>query len=161
MTDHRGFTLIELVVILVLIGIIAVFVAPRLGDVTVSNAAAFADRLRADIRYAQGLAMSEARRYRVYINTSPAPTPAGYAVVNDADGDGTWGESGEVALDPAGGGSLRIVLNTGQYSGITVSTPPGGYIEFNSMGAATSGAALTVSPGGYTITITQQTGAIN
>lgn len=158
----KGFTLIELVMIIVLLGIMAAFVAPRLGDVTGSNAGAFSDKLRADIRYAQNLAMTENRRYRVYVNTVPGPNP-GYTVVNDANGNLTWGESGEVAIDPAGGGNLSITLNTGQYAGITVSTPPGGYVEFDSLGRPSvgGGTVLTISPGGTTVTVTAQTGAIN
>ncbi len=162
--NRKGFTLIELVVILVLLGIIAAFVAPRLGGVTDSKAAAFADKLRADIRYAQALAMSEGRRYRVYVNTSPAPNP-GYAVVNDANGNGTWGEAGEAAVDPAGGGNLSVTLNSGEFTGITVSTPAGGYIEFNSLGAPTAGGVtLTVygdAVAAGTVTIADQTGAVN
>ena len=38
--DYKGFTLIELVMIIVLLGIIAVFVAPRMPDVTSTKAAA-------------------------------------------------------------------------------------------------------------------------
>lgn len=159
--NRKGFTLIELVVILVLLGIIAAFAAPRLGNVTDSNAAAFADKLRADIRYAQSLAMTEGRRYRVYVNALPAPNP-GYAVVNDANGNSTWGEAGELAIDPAEGNPLSVALDTGQYAGITVSTPAGGYVEFNSLGApATGGTTLVISPGGLAVVITAQTGAVN
>ena len=161
--NQRGFTLIELVMIIVLVGIIAFTVAPRLGDTTSTNSSAFADKLRADIRYAQNLAMTENQRYRVYVNTAPSPAPNGYAVMNDTNGNGTWGEAGEIAQDPAGTGSLSVTLNTGKYSGITVSTPAGGYIEFNSLGSPTvgGGAVVTVSPGGSTVTITVQTGAVN
>lgn len=159
--NHKGFTLIELVMIIVLLGIIAVFAAPRLPDVTTTNAGAFSDKLRADIRYAQNLAMSQNRRYRVYVNTSPAPVPSGYAVVFDTS-SGAWTSFG-YPQDPAGTGSLSVTLNAGQYAGITVSTPAGGYIEFNSLGAPTAGAGaiLTVSPGAQTVTITAGTGAVN
>ena len=44
--DYKGFTLIELVMIIVLLGIIAVFVAPRMPGVTSTKAAAFRDKLR-------------------------------------------------------------------------------------------------------------------
>ena len=158
--NRKGFTLIELVIIIILIGIIAVVVAPKLGDVTTTKASSFRDKLKADIRYAQNLAMSQNRRYRVFFNTAPSPNP-GYAVVNDANGNGTWGEAGEIAMDPAGGGNLSITLNAGQYAGITVSTPAGGFIEFNSLGAPTAAATLTITPGGQTVTITAQTGAVN
>lgn len=165
MMNHKGFTLIELVMVLVLIGILAVFAAPRLGDISTIKADAFVDKLRSEIRYAQNLAMSQNRRYRVYFNTAPAPNP-GYAVVNDANGNGTWGEAGEIARDPAGSGNLNVTLNAGEYAGITVSTPVGGFIEFTSLGAPTvgGGAAITVFANlvaAGTMTITAQTGAVN
>jgi len=149
--------------VLVLLGIMAVFVAPRLGNITATNAGAFTDKLRADIRYAQNLAMTQNRRYRVFVNTAPGPNPDGYAVMNDANGNGIWGEAGEVAMDPAEGGNLSITLNAGQYAGITVSTPPDGYVEFDSLGRPTvgGGTVLTITPGGTTVTVTAQTGAIN
>jgi hypothetical protein len=104
--------------------------------------------------------MTQNRRYRVFFNTAPSPNP-GYVVVNDANGNGTWGEAGESALDPAGGGNLSVTLNAGQYAGITVSTPAGGSIEFNSLGVPTAAAVLTITPGGQTVTIIAQTGAVN
>jgi MSHA pilin protein MshC len=156
---NNGFTLIELVMVLVLIGIIAVFVAPQLGSITGTNASAFKDKLRADIRYAQNLAMSQNKRYRVYFNTNPPSPASGYAVVFDTSGGG-WTTFG-FAQDPAGGGNLSVTLNTGNYAGITVSTPAGGFVEFNSLGAPTAAATITITPGGQQVTITAQTGAVN
>jgi Tfp pilus assembly protein FimT len=144
--------------VIVLLGILAAFVAPNLGNITTSKAGAFSDKLRADIRYAQNLAMTRNMRYRVYYNLAPAPNP-GYAVVNDANGNGTWGEAGEIALDPAGGGNLSVTLNAGQFAGITI-TNAGGFIEFNSLGVPTAAAILTIT-GGQTVTVTAQTGAVN
>ncbi|HWR73762.1 MAG TPA: GspH/FimT family pseudopilin [Nitrospirota bacterium] len=162
MKNSKGVTLVELIVILVLIGILAVFVAPRMTDVTATKAGAFSDKLRADIRHARNLAMTENRRYRVYVNSAPAPA-SGYAVVSDKDGDGNWGEAGagEIAFDPAGSGGLVVTLNTGEYTGITLA--PNAIIEFDSTGRPTlgGGTVLTVSPGGGTVTVIDQTGAVN
>ena len=58
--NRKGFTLIELIMVIVLIGIIAVYAAPRLSSVTDTKAGAFVDKLRADIRYAQSQAVSTA-----------------------------------------------------------------------------------------------------
>lgn len=152
--NRKGFTIIELIMVIVLIGIIAVFAATRLGDVTDTKAGTFVDKLRADIRYAQNLAMTRNQRYRVYFNGSGGGAPAsGYSVVNNS--------TGETALDPAGGGNLIVTLNTGNYAGITVSTPAGGFIEFNALGAPTAAATLTISPSGQQVTIAAQTGAVN
>lgn len=160
----------ELVMVLILIGIIAVFAAPRMPDITSTNADAFKDKLRADIRYAQNLAMSRNQRCRVYFNTAPSPVPDGYAVVNDLDGDAIWGEAGEFAMDPAGTGNLSVVLNTGDYSNITISTGAcvpavGGFTEFNSLGVSTTGGgAITVCANGVAVgavVIAAETGAVN
>lgn len=155
---NRGFTLIELVMIIALLGIMAVFAAPRLGNITATNAAAFSDKLRADIRYAQNLAMTRNARFRVHFNAAPAPNP-GYAVTDSANAS---------VQDPAGSGNLSVVLNAGNYAGITVASPfP--FIEFDSLGRPydnagvllAAAATLTVSPGAITVIISPQTGAVN
>ena len=168
---HRGFTLVELVMTIVLLAIMAAVAIPKLGNVTSTNAGAFVDKLRADIRYAQNLAMTQNRRYRVYFNSAPAPAPDGYAVVNDANADG-WGATGanEYAKDPAGSGSLNIIMNTGNYGQIRVGTPgigAAGFVEFNSLGSSTAGGVTTIRvyangiAVGNDITIAAQTGAVN
>jgi MSHA pilin protein MshC len=155
---QKGFTLIELVMVLVLIGIVAAFVAPRLGNIAATNAGAFTDKLRSDIRYAQNLAMTRNQRHRVYFNAAPAPNP-GYAVTDGA---------GAVAQDPAGGGNLSVILNAGDYAGITLASPMA-YIEFDSLGKpydplgnlTAAITVLTVFPSSDTVTISPQTGAVN
>jgi len=140
--------------VIVLIGILAVVAVPKLGDMKGMKAGAFVDKLEADIRYAQNLAMTRNNRYRVYFNAAPAPTPYGYAVTNNA---GTVVEN------------MSVVLNTGDYSGITV-VSPFTYIEFDSLGRPyndagsllAADAIITVLPGpGLSITIKPQTGAVN
>lgn len=155
--NHKGFTLIELVMIIVLLGILAVFAAPRLGNLTTSNSGAFVDKLKADIRYAQSLAMTQNRRYRVYVNTAPYSPASGYAVVYDTSG-GAWTPFA-YASDPATGDNLSVTLNAGSFFGITVAGPA--FVEFNSLGRPTAGATITVNPVGRTITITAETGAVN
>ncbi|OGW42423.1 MAG: hypothetical protein A2010_14080 [Nitrospirae bacterium GWD2_57_9] len=156
--SRKGFTLIELVMVLVLIGIIAAFAAPRMGDVTGTKAGAFADKLRADIRYAQNLAMTRHLRHRVYFNSAPATNP-GYAVTDN---------TGAIVPDPAGGGVLSIALGVGDYAGITAASPYP-FIEFDSLGRPYDDAGsllaaavnVTISPGPVTVNVTPQTGAVN
>jgi prepilin-type N-terminal cleavage/methylation domain-containing protein len=167
---RKGFTLIELIIIIVLISIVAAFAASRLGNITGSKAPAFRDKLVSEIRYAQNLAMTQNLRYRIYFNTAPAPA-SGYAVVNDANGDG-WVTTGanEYAQDPAGSGPLRVTLSAGDYAGITVGTPAdggSGFVEFNSLGSPTAGGVVLIgvyangAAVGNNIMITAQTGAVN
>jgi len=158
-TKHKaGFTLIELIMILVLIGIIATAIVPKFTAVRETKAATFTMKLRADIRYAQNLAMTRNARYRVYFNSAPAPNP-GYAVTDNG---------GAIVTDPAGGGNLSVTLNAGDYAGITVAAPYI-FIQFDSLGRPYNNAGtllaaaadLTVSPGPVTVSISPQTGAVN
>jgi len=159
MKNQHGFTLIELVIIIVLLAIIAAVAIPRMGDVTSMKAAATAEKIKSDIRYAQELAMTQNRSYRVYFNGAPAPA-SGYAVVYDTSG-GAWTSFG-YAQDPTGKGNLSVTLNSGDYAGVTASITAGADpIEFNSLGRPAGGATtVTVSPNG-SITISAETGAVN
>jgi hypothetical protein len=133
-----------------------------------TNAGAFADKLRADLRYAQDLAMTQNKRHRVYFNSAPSP-PSGYAIVYDTSG-GAW-TSINYAQDPAGGGGLSVALGSGQYAGIAITSPASGYVEFNSLGTPAVGGALAFVAGvatitinasaANTVTIQEQTGAVN
>lgn len=169
----QGWTLIELVFVMFLLAIAVALAMPNVSNMTGTRASAMARKLQADIAYAQGLAMTQRMRHRVYFNLAPAPAPQGYAVVNDADGDGIWGEVGEFARDPNGGGSLSVTLNTGNYAGITLTglggLGAGQYVEFDTLGVPfiSTGALgaptpVTVSGGttNQTVTVVNQTGSV-
>jgi prepilin-type N-terminal cleavage/methylation domain-containing protein len=162
--QQQGFTVVEVVVVIVLLGILAVVAVPQLGNMTGTRMSATARKIQSDIAYAQSLAMTRNLPHRVYFNTAPAPA-SGYAVVNDADGDGTWGEAGEFARDPANSvGNLSVTLNTGNYAGVTISGGSfnGTFVHFNTLGVPTAGGTVTVSGGGVpqTVTVLAQTGKV-
>ena len=137
-----GFTLIELVLLIVLLAILAAVAIPRLGSVTGDQAGAFARKLKAHVAYAQELAMSTGMRHRVEFTAST------YRVVNDANGNGTYGEAGEVAADPSGG-DLDITAP----SGVTLATDlDGGYVEFDTLGVPYDNSG-SLPPGGRTVTV--------
>ena len=56
--DSRGFTLVELIMVVVLIGILAVSIVPKFVDTSAISLAGGAAMVEADIRYTQELAMS-------------------------------------------------------------------------------------------------------
>ncbi|NKE72724.1 GspH/FimT family pseudopilin [Candidatus Manganitrophus noduliformans] len=163
---QRGFTLVEVVIVLVLLGILAVVAIPRLGNMAGTRASATARKLQSDIAYAQSLAMTRNLPHRVYFNTAPAPAN-GYAVVNDANGNGNWGvDPGEYAIDPANpGANLSVTLNAGSYAGVTISggSFAGTFVHFNTLGVPTAGGTVIVSGGGVPITVAVQpeTGSVS
>lgn len=169
---NNGFTLIELVIILIVLGIIAAVAIPRLADTTSLKASATARKLRSDIAYAQELAMTRNLRTRVYFNgTGTAPAPQGYAVVIDNSASGNCASFAAVT-DPAGGGSLGVTLDSGDYAGITA-VPSMTCLEYDSLGrpydcianlavcsATAGGMSITFSPSGTVVTVTNQTGKV-
>ncbi|MCK9419922.1 MAG: type II secretion system GspH family protein [Nitrospirae bacterium] len=170
--NRKGFTLIELVMVLVLIGIIAMFVAPRMVDVAGTKAGAFRDKLRADIRYAQNLAMTRNLRSRVDFSTLNQ-----YSVQSSTT---STCSAFPAAIDPAISAAFTVVLNTGDYVGITLTLPaPMNCLEYDSLGrpydctglglacagpALLSGMTVTVNANAVAVdnvTVTAQTGAVN
>ena len=168
--NQKGFTLIELVMILVLVGILAVFVAPKLPNITSSRAISFSDKLRADIRYAQNLAMTRNRRTRVILtNTS-------YAITQDSSGASNCGSFAAVG-DPAEGGGLSVALDTGDYAGIKLTVSAMTCLEYDSLGrpynctlfplscsTTLSGIIVPITANAVavgSVSVSSQTGAVN
>lgn len=77
----KGFTVIELIVVLVIIGILAVMVIPRMIDPAPINAREAAEMVAADIRHTQELALSGvASQSVVFTAGSPSYTAANRTV---------------------------------------------------------------------------------
>jgi len=70
---QRGFTLIELIMVMVVVGILAVFVAPSLFDAGVFRSRGFADQVQASLRYAQKVAIAQRRFVCVAFDTGADP----------------------------------------------------------------------------------------
>ncbi len=177
MLSQKGFTLVELVVVLLVVAVLSVFLVEKIGNVTSMKAAAFAKKLRADIRFAQSVAMTRNRRARVYFNGAGGAPDPGYAVVVD----GAAGLCNAfIAVDsPDRSGSLAVALGTGDYAGITITTVPAGpaCLEYDSLGTpydcqsnlaicsvAAAGMTITVpeAPAAAgTVTVAPGTGAVN
>lgn len=160
--NRKGFTLIELVMVLVLIGILAVFVAPRMGNITSTETGPFADKMRADLRYAQNLAMTRGLRTRVDFSIANQ-----YTVQSSATSTCT---AFPPATDPATGGQYTVIANSGIYAGITFAASMT-CLEYDSLGQPyscmvgvcstnPSGMTITINPGG-SIIVSAQTGAVN
>ena len=161
--NHRGFTLIELVLLIVLVSLVAMAAAPRLANIVGVKASATARRLQSDIAYTQNLAMTSNRRHRVVF-----PSTTSYEVRDAA---------GALATNPDGGGGFAVTTDTG----ITLSWSFNGDaalnrgVEFDSLGrpyfytgvtpSITNLAAGTITvTGGDTaqnVTVQPQTGKVS
>jgi prepilin-type N-terminal cleavage/methylation domain-containing protein len=128
-TAQQGFTLVELVVVMLLVSILATVGASRFADREPFAAQALADQLVSGLRLAQATAM--ARRAPVYVQLVASP-PAMQVCADLACGQ---------ALQPPGGGAWLS-----DTSGLTLSA--GSSFNFNAIGAPSLASALVLQVNG-------------
>lgn len=140
----RGFTLVELVTIMILLGILAVFVAPRLDVARGFDATSFRDQVAASLRFAQKSAVAKRRMVCATVAASrlTLAADAGFG-----DGNCAVGLTGPDGKAPAA---------TAPAGTVTLAAVPAGPLYFQPSGSVTSDAAGT-TPTTYTLTVTGQT----
>jgi type II secretory pathway pseudopilin PulG len=136
-TTENGFTLVELVVILMLVAFLAFAAIPRYQDRGAINVSALAEQLASDIRYTQSLAMTSGQRNRINL------AAASYQITTSA---------GVPLVHPATGSSAAISLNNVSLSGYN---PPltNNYVAFDAKGVPYTDVAGTVLSANATITL--------
>jgi MSHA pilin protein MshC len=140
LNKDRGFTLVELITVMILVGILAATALPRFFDNNVFQSRGAADQVKAALRYAQKVAIAQHRGVSAVISAGAA-TDCATALV---------------------GGNVNCVIS----NSVTPALVTPGTIGFDALGRprlndVAFAAAQVVSVGGADITIEQETGYVH
>ncbi len=156
----RGFTLLELIVVIVLLGILYVYAAPRLFNTSDFDAIGFHGETQAYLRYAQKTAIAQRRTVCVIFSASSVTlTIASNAASYDCSAVGTLngprGESNPVTLNARPGVSFVATPANFNFDGL------GRPITTAGAGAAQNSQTFQVNGVATTITVEAATGYIH
>jgi MSHA pilin protein MshC len=154
----RGFTLIELITVMIMIGVLAVVALPRLNIAADFGATAFRDRVAASLRFAQKSAVA---KRRMVCATVAADGLSLTLTVDASFGAGTCANAmaGPDGANPTAVSPSANVTLTAAPAG-PLYFQPSGKVTTNVAGTATASFVLTVT-GQTPITVTGATGYVN
>jgi len=148
---NRGFTLVELVTVMILIGILAVVALPNLNQTQGFRATSFRDQVAASLRYAQKSAVAKRRLVCVTVagdGLSIAIASAASFGAGVCDND----IANPAAFSPSSGVTLTPVSTTLYFQ-------PSGAVTSTAVGTTIANFTLTVT-GETSITVTGATGHV-
>lgn len=149
MHKHRGFTLVETVMVIVIAGLLAVYALPRFFNQGNFDNRGFYTELLSAVRYTQQLAVA------INCNTQIAITPGGYEVTIDDDPISCDGMSiTTLAPDP-------VTRELGFTRTASVPIDNTETLVFTPLGHLLTGTAdTTITTGGYSFKVISTTGYI-
>ncbi len=160
--DNRGFTLVEVTVVVVLIGIIAAVLFARSISTDQINLIGQVDKIRNHIRYAQSMAMKQPRKpNEVWGFKSDGLSPGRYWIFSGNDPDNA---SNQVALP--GETDVKVSLPGAiTMTAVTIffdryGKPYSAYTDESDNTPLSSELTLTVSGSPKNLTITPETGLV-
>jgi len=146
-----GFTLVELVGVMVIIGILAIVALPRLTNTGAFDLRAGSDELAAMVRYAQKLAIAQQRPVYVNVDVTAGQACLNYAPI-DFGGGGACSSGVQFVPAPSGSGRYLAPARAGRAN---LAAAPANSFAFTAIGAPTAGAVvLTLGAGSATRTVT-------
>ena len=134
---QRGFSLTELVMVMVILGVVATYAVTRGGSPSAATGSAQAQEFARDLRHAQMLAMTWGKALVVTV------TGSGYSVACATAGAAPCNAS--PVIDPARGAAFAVALTNGATLG------PGS-VRFDSLGRPSTGVAPSTSDASFTLT---------
>jgi len=148
---QKGFTLVELVMVMVLLGILSAIALPKFFDITVFQERGFFDDTLGAIRYAQKLAVATGCNVQVVIAANQFELKRPGASNRSQCASTTGSDFTQSVTRPGSGESSYL----GSQSGVSVSDAT---VYFTAKGTASTG--LDISVGSRNITVVQHTGFV-
>jgi MSHA pilin protein MshC len=133
---QSGFTLVELVIVLVVLGILSVYAAMRNSNPAAYTLRSQAEKMASDLRHVQALATTWGRGLRVAV----APDGTGYSVSCVTAGTSPCNAS--PVINPTTGSAFTVTLQQGALLAGPVLS-----LEIDSLGKPNAAATYTLSAG--------------
>ncbi len=147
-----GYTLVELITVLVILGILAAFTGPRFFDQVVFQERGFYEEVVAALRYGQKIAIGSGCPVQISIDASGYALAQQTVLANRCDPDDvSW--------------AVPVLFPTGQSA--AGSTPAGVTLgpvvtyQFDGLGQTDLGADLTVNVGSWSLIVQAQSGYVS